>query len=291
MQRVKKMLPWLLGILFATLLFAVLAGYTTFDYSGTDDAPILRAFMGYEGGEPAHYSMLVHTVMAWVLWGLAKLFPGIAWFSIFQLFFLWFSSVVVVKSFSRCAVLHHRPIWVGALAGVMAMLAGALFISCRVSFTTTAAWLGAAAVAQLASVDWANGTGRAIRRGMGLSTLLLVLCYFLRQVSVLPPLAFWLLGLGLMALTLRVKGQPMPWLKPMLTGAAVCLSCLLVLTGIRVAETKLLQLDEFYAWQDSSSQLLDYSDMDSTPPTDEALAEIGWSRDEYTLFTFWYFMD
>lgn len=291
MHRLKKAIPWLIGILAATLLFVALASYTTFEYNGTDDAPILRSFMGYEGGEPAHYSLLVHPTMAWLLWGLAKLFPGVAWFSLFQLFFLWLSTAVVVKSFAQCAALRRRPLWVGALVGVLLTAAAAVFISCRVSFTTTAAWLGAAAVAELAAIDWAQGDARAIRRGMGLSTALLILCYCLRQVSVLPPLAFWLLGLAVVALTHFGKKRGKRSFKPLLTGLAVCLGCLALLTGMRLAETKILRLDSFHAWEDTSGDLLDYADLQNVKPTDEALAEIGWSPEEYTLFTYWYFMD
>ena len=291
MQRFRRFMPWFMGILIASLLFAILGGYTNFQYSGTDDTPILRSFMGYEGGEPAHFSLLVHTVMAWLLWGLAKLFPGVAWFSIFQLAFLWVSSVVIVKSMTQCAMRFKHPFWIGTLIGVLALAAGAVFITCRVSFTTTAAWLGAAAVAQLASVDWAGASDRAIRRGMGLCTLLLILCYSLRQVSVLPPLAFCMLGLLVVALTYFGKGEERRNWKPMLTGVVTCAVCLLALVGVRVIERQALNLDEFYSWQDASGQILDYSDLEHNTPSDAALAEIGWSREEYTLFTYWFFMD
>jgi len=290
MKRLNKATPWIAGILLASLLFAVLLSFNMLLYSGSDDAPILREYMGFEGGEPATFSMLIHPVMGWTLYGLAKLFPGVAWFSIFQLFFLWLSSVVVVKSLTRCAALHGRSQWLGATLGALTIVAGAFWISMRISFTTTAAWLGAAAVAQLSSIDWANGGKRAIRRGMGLSAALLLFCYFLRQVSVLPPLAFWLTGLFIVWLSYRKQARQ-PLLKPILAGVAVCAALLLVFTGVRFAETKLLDVEDVYAWSDASGNILDYSDTKKTVPTDDALAEIGWPRETYTMFTYWYFMD
>ncbi len=290
MKRTRNAAPWLAGILTASLIFAVILLFNQFLYTGSDDTPILRSFMGFEGGEPATFSMLVHPVMGRLLWGLAKLFPGVAWFSYFQLFFLWFSTVVVVKSVARCAVLHKRPLWLGIALGAATAAAGAFWITMRVSFTTTAAWLGAAAVAQLASVDWAEGKKRAVRRGLALSILLLVCCYFLRQVSVLPPLAFWLLGLLVVWLA-RPQAERKAVARPVLAGAAVCLAILVGLSGVRLLETRTLRLDDFYRWQEASGVLLDYSDLDHVAPTDGALAEIGWSREEYTLFTYWYFMD
>ncbi len=234
--------------------------------------------------------MLIHPVLGWALYGLARLLPGVAWFSVFQLFFLWFSSVVVIKSLMRCAALHGRPQWTGAALGALTVVAGAFWISMRISFTTTAAWLGAAAVLQLASIDWVRGGRGAVRRGMALSVLLLVFCYFLRQVSVLPPLAFWLLSLFIIWLSDRKQAER-PLLKPILTGAAVCAALLLLLTGVRYAETRLLNVENVYAWNDASGDILDYSDTKLTVPTDEALAEIGWPREEYKMFTYWYFLD
>ena len=290
MKRRANLTPWIVGILLASLMFAALAGFNMLLYSGSDDAPILRSYMGFEGGEPTTFSTLVHPAMGWILHGLARLFPGVAWFSVFQLIFLWFSSVVVVKSITRCAALHGRPQWAGVILGALTMVAGALWISMRISFTTTAAWLGAAAVAQLASIDWAQGGNRAIRRGMALSILLLLFCYCLRQVSVLPPLAFWLLGLALVWLIHRKQGDR-PLLRPILTGVAVCAALLLALTGVRALETRMLDVEDLYAWGDASGDILDYSDTKAIVPTDEALNEIGWTRAEYELFTYWYFMD
>lgn len=290
MKRYPKAAPWIAGILLASLMFAAFLCFNILIYSGSDDAPILRGYMGFEGGEPAAFSALVHPAMGWMLVGLARLFPGVAWFSIFQLFFLWFSSVVVVKSLTRCAALHGRSAWLGVFLGALSMVAGAFWISMRLSFTTTAAWLGAAAVAQLASVDWAQGGKRTIRRGMGLSILLLLFCYFLRQVSVLPPLGFWLLGLLVVWLTHRKRpGQPL--LRPILSGVTVCAAMLLLLTGARFLETKLTNAEDAYAWNEASGKLLDYSDVDGTMPSEEALAEAGWTPEEYAMFTYWYFMD
>ncbi len=287
MKNRAKAAPWIVGILVATALFGVCLLWNTVQYSGSDDAPILRNYMGFEGGRIETFSMIVHPAMGWLLTGLAKLFPAVAWFSVFQLFFLWFSSVVVVKSFTRCAALHGRSLWVGAAIGTLAVAVGALWISMRISFTTTAAWLGAAAVAQLASVDWAKGGGRAMRRGMALSTALLICCYLLRQVSVLPPLAFWLLGLALAWLSRRDKGL----LKSILAGVAVCAALLLALTGARLLEKRLMHVEETYAWNDASALLLDYSDVDQITPTDEALAAVGWTQAEYRMFCYWYFLD
>ena len=285
-----KITPWIVGILLTSCMFAVFLGANMLLYSGSDDAPILRYYMGFEGGAPETFSMIIHPAMGWLLYGLSKLLPGAAWFSIFQLIFLWFSSVVVIKSLMQAAALRGRSPWIGAVLGMFTVAAGAFWISMRISFTTTAAWLGAAAVMQLASIDWAQGGKPGIRRGMALSIFLLICCYLLRQISVLPPLAFWLLGLLLVWLTHRKQAEQ-PMLRSILKGIAVCAVLLLVLTGARYAEQKILHVEDVYAWHDASGQLLDYSDVDHVSPTDDALSAIGWTRAEYKMFSYWYFLD
>lgn len=286
----KKLLPWLIGILAATLFFAAIDGFTFFHYIGSDDMPILKSFMGYEGGVPANYNMLIHTFLAWVLCGLSLLFPGVAWFSVLQLFLLWFSAVVVVKSMAQCAQNHRLPCWLGAVAGLLFLGAFALFITCRISFTTTGALVGAAAVAQLLSIDHQKATNGQIIRGMLLSILLLTLCYSLRQISVLPPLAFCALGFVISFLRFYGFGKaPRRNAKPMVVSLAVLASVFVVLIGVREVEIRLNGTQEYLEWQAATGAVLDYAD--PPEPTPELLSALGWSESKYKLVSAWYFMD
>ena len=103
MRRGRTITPWLWGLLIATMLFSALLLFASYQYIGSDDAPILRSFMGYDGGVPATFNLYLHTAFAWLLYALAMLAPGVAWFSILQLFLLWFSQVVIVKSLAQLA--------------------------------------------------------------------------------------------------------------------------------------------------------------------------------------------
>ncbi len=305
----KKLLPWLIGVVIATLLFAALFLYTDFHYAGSDDTPILRSFMGYEGGVPAHYHLYLHTALAWLLHGLALAFPGVAWFSIVQLFLLWFSCVVIVKAMAQLALRRCLPLWVGTLMSACFLVVFPAFILCRISYTTTGALVGAAAVAQLFSVDYQKGTGSQVLRGMGLSIFLLLCCYCLRQVGVLPPLVFWALGLFLMfCLYYAPWGKALPAtepaepsaaartgrfrrpLRPFLSGVLLCLLSFGLLAGVRAVEINTLQLHDYLAWQNARINLLDYTSF--SEDTDPALLEeIGWSPAECKLVTGWYFLD
>ncbi len=291
MQKIRNAAPWLLGILAASLMFALLFAFSSFQYSGSDDAPILRSFMGYEGGQPATFHLYLHTAFAWLLWGLAKLAPGVAWFSILQLALLWFSQVVLVKSFAQLSRRRGYSVWPGALAGALFLLGYAVFVTCRISFTTTSALVGAAAVAQLASVDFAREKRAAVTGPIIGSALLLLCTYCLRQISVLPPLCFWFLMLLAKLLVAFGKGRK-PWkaARPVLAGALATGLLFGAFAAVREADIRLSGTRPLLDWQAERISLFDYTDFGSTTRP-ETLAKVGWSDSEFTLFTYWYFMD
>lgn len=290
-RTIRALTPWLIGVLLASLLFALLAVFSSYQYIGSDDAPILRSFMGYEGGEPATFSMIVHTALAWPLFALAKLFPGVAWFSILQLALLWLAQVVIVKSLVQLTTRRgHRP-WVGALLGALFLAGYALFVTCRVSFTTTSALVGAAAVAQLSTVNFQDSRRGAVFLPMLGSTALLLQCYFLRQISVLPPLCFWVLLL-LCKLGINFAGRrtPLALARPALVAMLTTALLFGGFAALREAEIRLSGARPLLDWQVQRSALMDYTDFDTTTRP-ETLQAIGWSDPEFTLFTYWYFLD
>ncbi len=283
----KALIPWIIGILVATLFMGALAVFIPFRYAASDDAPILRSFMGYEGGAPATFNLYLHTALAWLLHGLAVVFPGVAWFSLLQLFLLWFSCVVIVKCFCQCAANRGIPFWMGLIISGCFLLICPIFIVCRISYTTTAALVGAAAVAQLTSMNARTATDVQIIRSMLLSIGLLLTCYCIRQVGVLPPLAFWLINLGVIW---RVSFKSIRSPKPLIIGALVCALSFGLFAGVRAVELKTRGLDDFMEWQQARIELFDYTEFgDNTD--DAALDALGWSRSKFNLVSSWYFMD
>ena len=98
----------------------------------------------------------------------------------------------------------------------------------RITFTQTAALLGAAAVLQMLSVDHADASFGAILRGMGLALVLLVLAYAMRQVAALPVLGFC--GVALLYVAARDYGFGR--LKSMKPLAASVVLAAVVLAGL-----------------------------------------------------------
>jgi len=276
-----KWIPWLAGILAATLLFGLLAIYAGFQYSGSDDTPILRSFMGYEGGAPAYFHPYTHTALAWLLYGLALLFPGVAWFSILQLLLLWFSCVVLMKSMTQITLNHGLPLLVGVLGGAVFLAVYTLYIACKISYTTTGALVGASAVAQLMSINWRESR---VLRGMLLSIALLLCCYCLRQINVLPSMAFWLLALALVIVKYPQRA------KPALLGLLIGALSFGLLAGARAVEIKTLDQENFLQWQKARTRLFDYTYFTQNTSV-ELMEEAGWSPAEFHLVTQWFFMN
>ena len=288
-QRTRFILrPWVLGIVLAVLLFALL--FTLFhpQYVTNDDAVILRAFMGYEGGEPASFHLYTHTVLAWFLYGLAKLFPGVAWFSLIQLALLFVSCAVIIKSFAQIVQRNLRvrygALW-GALFGLLLTMAMALFNTVRITYSCTAALCGAAAVAHLFSIDFNRSRGVAARMLGGAALLLCNYC--LRQITVLPPLCFYGLAIAIKLLTGRGTRRA---IRPVLTGM-LCTALLFGLfAGLREADIFLSDERDYIAWQAARISVLDYTDyLHQTTP--ETLQTIGWSETLKNMTGDWYFLD
>ena len=281
-------LCWLIGIGMTAALFAFVFLALDPKYAVNDDSGILRPFMGYETGEPAHFHIYIHGLLAWPLHWLGLAAPGVAWFSWMQLGFLFLASVVCQKSILQGFLRKNLPLWAGALFALAFGFAFVLPYVARITFTQTAALLGAAAAAQILSIDGAASRG-AVYRGMGLSLLLCVLAYSLRQITLLPILAFCALAMGYVALGWDGLGGKRS-LRPLLAGAcafAVVLGCM---AGLREWEIEENGAREYLRWQSATEELIDRYDIRDIP--EEELARVGWSMNTATMVASqWFFLD
>lgn len=192
----KPWLRWLGGAAMTAALLAALFALSNFRYENSDDGLILKAFMGFEGGEPASFSLYVHTLLAWVLYALGKAAPGVPWFSAYQGALLVFSGTVIVKCFFQLACGHRRPWLAGGLMGLGYLAVFVAFAACRLNYTTTAALAGSAAVLQCLTAPLHGSQRGRAGRAYALSLLLWVAGYCLRAQGVLPATAFLALALA-----------------------------------------------------------------------------------------------
>lgn len=306
---------WLLGAAVTTALFALLTALSNFRFENSDDAILLHAFMGFEG-TTANFTLYTHTLLAYMLSALGKLWPGMAWYSLFQLGLLWVSGVVLVKCMAQLAGRRlGAGLW-GAAAGTLLLIVFVAFSFCRISYTTTAAAAGAAAVAQALTADMAlPRRGSFVRAWLG-SLLLLLGAYSLRMVSILPPLAFLLLvfvwqliragarretGTGNERVSSSGRdgeaeqaatGHERKRL-PLRSFLFVLTAYMLVFGGftvIRQAEITARGVQPYLDWQNARIQLMDYTNF-QTEPVPALAADSGLTGTEVEMVRQWYFLD
>ncbi len=283
----KKLAPWITAALMTLLFFGVLALTQYFRYENSDDLLFVKAFMGYEGGVPAGFTLYTHTIFAKPLQWLSLAFPGVAWFSVLELSLLWLGCLVTLKSIIQCAQSNQQSLWVGCCLGALFLLVFSIFSLCRINYTTTSAMVGAAAIPQLLSVARPDVTNGQILRGTLFSFFLLICCYCMRQFAVLPILLFWLLALGFVYVALRKQAMHKCLICPLLMGGLV----FILLIGLREVEIDTLKQRDFLSWQKARINLMDYHEPAFDLVSDEVLAEMGWTSAELSMVRGWYFMD
>lgn len=282
----KRALCWLLAALMTAALALFVLLCTDVHYAVNDDAGILRAFLGYENGVPAHFQLFIHGLLAWPLYWLSLAFPSLPWFSYAQMALLLLACLVIAKSILQSFVKHERPLWAGAVMAALFLCALCLKYVSQPTFTQTAALLGAAAVAQMLSVEHDRGPWRVVLGMMGALALLL-LCYALRDTAVLPALAFC--GLAFVVTLVESYVLAKRSVKPMLLSAAIVAVALCAMAGARQLEIAHSDAQDYLELQNANTKLLDYYGLGSVPQ--EAFDAVGWSPATVELAKEWCFLD
>lgn len=281
---------WLWGAGITALLWGFLLCFSDIYFAANDDQFILRAMTGFQpGGAPDFHPFLLGFYVYPLRW-LQRFFPGVAWYSLLELLLLALALTVILKSLLQCWLRAGRRLRTGLLlcAGYAALY-GSNYLA-RVTFTVTGAMLGAAAVAQILSIDCQSASDRSLLRAMTLAILLLILCYGLRQLSLVPVLGYCGIAFLLRFCSFFGFGkQTKRSVRPMLVAAGLALLILGGLFAGRALEIRLKQKQDALQWQQARSQVLDYINLKSLPS--EALESVGWTDEQRILLDKWNTMD
>lgn len=284
----KRGLAWLYAFLMTALMFAIIFWKMNVRYAVNDDSSILRSFMGYGTGEPVRFHIYIHAILAWPLCWLGNAFPGIPWFSWVQMALLFISCVVIAKGIMQCFVKHDKPLWLGACFAALFLYALTLYYVAVFTFTQTAALLGAAAVMQILSIE--HDQPAKVLFGMAGALVLVAYAYALRQIAVLPILAFC--GLAFAVTFLREYGfgkNARRRARPMIIALVMVAVVMIGLVGLREWEIRNSGADDYLAWQEANSELIDYYGLSNVPP--EAYELAGWNDTIQALVHRWCFLD
>lgn len=278
---------WLTGLIAAALLMVLASHWPGMQYLSSDDAPIVKAFLGFETGRPADFHFYLHAGLVWLLQGISLLFPKIAWFSVFQLLLLWFSLTVIIKSMIQCAVRSGLQGWIGAVCGLLFCIPYAMTTYSSITYTATAALAGTAAVCQWLSISHQTVGSRKVLSSAFLCLFLLMLCYLLRPAAALPALLFCGLSAALTWFT-DYAGNHALSRKPLWIIALTFIGACFVLVAVqRIA---FYGHEELILWQEARTQLMDYL-LFGTGIDEAVLSSIGWSEAEYRLVQDWFFLN
>lgn len=288
MHKQKTTRAWLIGMAMAGCLWLFLFWFADVYFSANDDQFLLRTFTGGSPGGAPTFHLYIHAMYAFPLSWLNRLFPGVAWVSILEIGLMWLGMATISKSIIQCFERKVRrcALAKGICAAACFLLLFLFYLCARPTYTTVAATLSAAAVAQLLSADCENGSDRQIFASLLYSLVLLVLCYGLRQMVSLPALCFC--GVAFLgrffACFLRRRNA-----KPLIAALA---SVVVVMGGLAVAreiEITARGQRDYLHWQQARISVLDYITLDNLSA--EGRETIGWSDAQVALLENWYTME
>ena len=289
MKKKAAWIPWLTGLLMSAALMAAIFLFGDLRYAMNDDTAILRQYMGFGTGEIPEAHAFLHPLLSTPLRWLGLAAPEVAWFSWMQLALLWLAGAVSVKALMQCFAKRGLSMAAGAGAGAVYLTLFVMTYACHVTFTVTAAVLGAAAVLQLCSIDGERYTNGQIFRSLLLALALTALCGGLRLICVLPVALYC--GLALVPLAARDFGfgrrKKRSW-KPLLCGVCVIVLALGAMPVWRAAKMKAAGMEDYLNWQDANGRVLDYYEVSNL--TEEELELAGWTRKEADLLAQWCFL-
>lgn len=289
MKKKAAWIPWLTGLCMSTALMAAIFLFGDLKYAMNDDTAILRQYMGFGTGVIPEAHAFLHPLLSTPLRWLGLAAPEVPWFSWMQLTLLWLACMVSVKALMQCFAKRGFSMALGAAAGAVYLTLFAMTYVCHVTFTITAAVLGAAAVLQLCSIDGERYTDGQIFRAILLALGLTALCGGLRLICVMPVALFC--ALALVPLATRDFGfsrkKKRSW-KPLLCGVCVVVLVLGAMPVWRTAKMKAAGMEDYLNWQDANGRVVDYYEVKDL--TDDELAVAGWTRKEANLLAQWCFL-
>ncbi|MDY4062816.1 MAG: hypothetical protein SO010_07900, partial [Candidatus Limiplasma sp.] len=157
---------WLWGAGITALLWCFLCFFSDIFFAANDDQFILRAMTGFQPGGASDFHLYLHGMYVYPLRWLQRVFPGIAWFSLLEIALLSLAMTVLLKSLLQCCLRSGRSLRTGLMLSAAFALLYGLHYFARVTYTVTGAMLGAAAAAQILSVDCRKASDRSIVRSM-----------------------------------------------------------------------------------------------------------------------------
>lgn len=288
--RRKRRTAWLIALGMTGALYALVFWKLNIRFAMNDDSFIMRALMGYETGVPARYHIYMHGLLVRPLGFLYAVWPQLPWYTFCLMALTFLSLAVIVKSLLQCFLRYEKPVWAGAVLSAAFLTAFGMEYAAQVTFTYTSTLLGAAAAAQLFSIDYQRASDRQIISGTLGAAGLAALCYAVRIDAPLPAIAYC--GLAFVFLVWEHFGfgkARKRSLRPMILSLCLIAAVLGSMLGLRLLENAAYGSETYRNWHNERSELLDYRGTGGV--TQDMLEEAGWDEHTLKLVNNWCFLD
>lgn len=123
----KKRGAWLIGPGISTAMWICLFAFADIHFAVNDDQFLLRTFAGASPMGAPTFHLYIHAMYAFPLSWLSRLFPGVAWMTVLEIFLQWLSTAVMVKSIVECFERRCRLRRATALGAFFALCFALLF--------------------------------------------------------------------------------------------------------------------------------------------------------------------
>jgi len=248
---------------------------TYMHYGLSDDLVLYRDIMGYWGGSPLGFSLYLQPYLSYPLAWLSAWIPGIPWFGITQLAFLWFSCVVICKALLLLARRTGHAIWMAYGLYLLFSFAFLMERCSTITYSSTAAVVMTAAVVQLFAAENPKPLKELL-----LSVVLIFMAYAIRITAMLPGLLVWgaVFLFRMLSVRLRRKGTVKPYLKIL----AITAACFAAAVGLRTIELQNPDKQDYIRWQNDRIDLVDYTNIYAFSVED--FQSIGLSEKDLILY-------
>ena len=271
----------LTAALVAALFLCVAALVQQISFATNDDNAVAFALAGYQTGAPYPYALFINCLLGYLVSGLYAVLPAVPWWAALQLLALFFSFTGVGAALLRVCARHGRPLWGGLCLYAAFLLLFCLQPVILLTYTVTAAALGACAAAlTAAAAREPDAKRRRLYRALGLAAVVGAFLY--REETGFAALCFY----GAALLYQALSGG---WKRALLLLAAAALLC-----GGAFAFNNAMHArvdgPAYTAFFRERERFTDYP-RDAYADNPALYEAAGWDEPLYRLADEWYFLD
>lgn len=282
-----------IALLLTALFLAACAFILDIDYMTNDDNGIAFELAGYKTGSPYPYAMFINFLYGMLVSALYTLVPSVAWWGVLQVIELAVSGTILLWCVLKTGEDNDRPFFVRLV--VCGILLVFIFLRCtvRLTYTTTAAVMGASGVALLLTASKAKTKGARIISDL-IAFTQIVFAFLIREETGFAILCFAFLAVLYRIFSESLISSDKSSIRKNLRSVGVTFLAVLVLIGAAFAGNNRMKVtvngEEHMTYFAVRERFTDYP-RDSYYENPALYEQAGWNENVYNLANDWCFLD